>query len=121
MRKREIRKGHIFFKRRRAYRLLDSIGGKTIFVDNIDIDPNDGWWATRTFCGLYRDQLNPTKINIEDIGKKWFDIDICKSCLRIYHTRRYESNLFLKYKNTQLAVDKIKSLAERSIDLKYIY
>jgi len=121
MRKREIRKGHIFFKRRRAYRLLDSIEGKTTFVDNKDTDPDIVWWAIHTFCGLRQDQLNPPKINIEDIGKKWFDIDICKSCLRIYHTRRYTPNLFLKYKNTQLAIDRIRSLTERSIDLKYIY
>ena len=110
-------KSHIYYKQRRDYRILNS--RKTvIFSDEQDTHE----WGKNSFCGLpgYY-ELHPKMEDIEDIGRNWFDINICKSCLRNYHVKRYTPNLFLKYKNTHLVVDKIKSLAERSIDLKYIY
>jgi len=109
-------KSHIYYKRRRAYRLLNS-RGNTIFADCMDTYE----WGGNSFCGLAGYKLHPRMEDIEDIGRNWFDINICKSCLRNYHVKRYKPNLFLKYKNTQSAIDRIKLLAGRSIDLKYIY
>lgn len=108
-------KSHIFFRRRTAYRLLNS-RKNVIFVNNRD-DP--GWWDEESFCKVITYDTDPRMADIEDIGKEWFNI--CKSCLRGYLIKRYKPNLFLKYKNTQLVLNRIRLLAERSIDFKYIY